>query len=210
PLRLRFESAAQSTTGPNWLACLPLSGSPLKPSTKYIAVVTSRVKAPGGGAVMPAAAASQMYGAMMPADAVNATLFTTQDPVSFMPKLRQAVYALEEPDPDATPTVGAGGSAFLEWDGTYPGPNFQTGDPPYLTTGGQILVDESGMPIVQRTEHIRFAVTVPKNATMPGDGWPIVIYAHGTGGDYRSFIDDGTAGRLAAEGLAAISIDQVL
>src|SRR5262249_15065769 len=50
----------------------------------------------------------------------------------------------------------------------------------------------------------------PKNATMPGDGWPIVIYAHGTGGDYRSFIDDGTAGRLAAEGLAAISIDQVL
>jgi hypothetical protein len=37
-----------------------------------------------------------------------------------------------------------------------------------------------------------------------------VLYAHGTGGDYESFIGDGTATRLAAAGLACVSIDQVL
>jgi len=39
---------------------------------------------------------------------------------------------------------------------------------------------------------------------------PIVLYAHGTGGSFHSYINDGTATRLAAQGLAVISIDQVL
>jgi pimeloyl-ACP methyl ester carboxylesterase len=38
----------------------------------------------------------------------------------------------------------------------------------------------------------------------------VVVYAHGTGGSYRSFINNGTASALAAEGIAAISIDQTL
>jgi dienelactone hydrolase len=210
PLRFRFETAAQSTIGPNWLACLPFPGFPLKPATKYIAVVTSRVKGQGGSPVLAAAAARQTYGAMMPADAVNATVFTTQDPVSLMAKLRQAVYLLDEPQPEAPPTPGPGDVGALEWDGTYLGPNYQSGDVPYLTTGGQILVDDNGMPKLQRMESIRFAVTVPSSGTMPANGWPIVIYAHGTGGSYRDFIEDGTARRLAAQGVAAISIDQVL
>jgi len=55
--------------------------------------------------------------------------------------------------------------------------------------------------------------------TMPSAGWPVILYAHGTGGDYESFIDDGTAGRFAevmnADGselarFVVISIDQVL
>jgi len=56
---------------------------------------------------------------------------------------------------------------------------------------------------------IRFAVTIP-NGAMPLTGWPIVLYAHGTGGSYRSFINDGTAQHMADEGLAVISIDQIL
>ena len=56
---------------------------------------------------------------------------------------------------------------------------------------------------------MRFALTVPPGTT-PAAGWPICIYAHGTGGDYRSFIDDGTALRLAKQGIAVISTDQVL
>ena len=28
---------------------------------------------------------------------------------------------------------------------------------------------------------------------MPAGGWPVAIYAHGTGGSYLSFVDDGTA-----------------
>src|SRR5262249_18801510 len=134
---------------------------------------------------------------------------TTQDPISFMGKLRQAVYALQEPTAKSV-VAGNGGSGFLEWDGTYDGPIFQSGDSPYLHDGGQILVDASGNPRLDHMEEVRFAVTVPSSGAMPGAGWPIVLYAHGTGGDYRSFIREGIAARLAGLGLATISIDQVL
>jgi hypothetical protein len=63
--------------------------------------------------------------------------------------------------------------------------------------------------MVQRMEPMRFALTVPLTQP-PATGWPIVIYEHGTGGDWMSFIDDGTASRLVAQGLAVISTDQVL
>ena len=58
-------------------------------------------------------------------------------------------------------------------------------------------------------EDLRVAFTIP-TGTMPAGGWPVVIYAHGTGGNYQSFENNGSAARLAAQGLAAISIDQVL
>jgi pimeloyl-ACP methyl ester carboxylesterase len=58
-------------------------------------------------------------------------------------------------------------------------------------------------------EPMRFAMTLPPGP-VPANGFPICIYAHGTGGDYESFIGDGTGARLAAEGIAVISTDQVL
>src|SRR5439155_452746 len=63
--------------------------------------------------------------------------------------------------------------------------------------------------IVQRTEHMRFSVSVPPGPT-PATGWPICIYAHGTGGNVESFVEDDTAHQLAGEGIAVISTDQVL
>jgi len=92
----------------------------------------------------------------------------------------------------------------------YDAPNFQVGDVPYTQSGGQIVVGSDGLAVVQRTEHLRFAMTVPNNVSMPTTGWPLVLYQHGTGGDWMSFIDDGTAQRLTAQGLAVISMDQVL
>ena len=98
---------------------------------------------------------------------------------------------------------------FTVWHGTYTAPNFQTGDPPYLSSGGEIVVGTDGAAVVQRMEPMRFALTIP-TGTKPAAGWPICIYSHGTGGDWQSFIADGTASHLAAQGLAAISTDQVL
>jgi predicted esterase len=54
---------------------------------------------------------------------------------------------------------------------------------------------------------------------MPAAGWPVAIYRHGTGGDYVSFVSDGTADRLARASdanhellgrVAVISIDGVV
>ena len=44
---------------------------------------------------------------------------------------------------------------------------------------------------------------------MPAGGYPIVLYAHGTGGDYRSFLDDGTGASLAQQCLASMGVDQI-
>jgi pimeloyl-ACP methyl ester carboxylesterase len=52
-------------------------------------------------------------------------------------------------------------------------------------------------------------MTLPSGA-LPQPGWPVAIYAHGTGGDFHTFVEDGTAALLAAQGIACISIDQVL
>src|SRR5262249_12159986 len=62
----------------------------------------------------------------------------------------------------------------------------------------------------------------PKNATMPAGGWPLVIYAHGTGGSFRSAITEGvsamlagasvpspTGGAAADAHVAVLGIDQV-
>jgi hypothetical protein len=94
-------------------------------------------------------------------------------------------------------------------------PIFQKGTAPYLTPSdsGDVGAD----PSVQRTEPVCMSLTVPKNATMPAGGWPLVIYAHGTGGSFRSQITEGVAARVAAidDGVggqiraAVLGIDQV-
>ena len=78
-------------------------------------------------------------------------------------------------------------------------PIFQQGNAPYLTPndGGDFTLAADGLPNVQRTEQVCLSLTVPKGEAMPASGWPLVIYAHGTGGSFRSAINDGVAARLA-------------
>jgi pimeloyl-ACP methyl ester carboxylesterase len=99
--------------------------------------------------------------------------------------------------------------AFTVFTGDYMAPNFQSGSVPYRDApSGQIMV-AGDTAVVQRMEAMRFGLSVPAGP-VPASGFPIVIYSHGTGGDYLSFFEDGTAAALAAQGLAVISTDQVL
>jgi predicted esterase len=152
---------------------------------------------------------------------VGATVFTTQDATSIMFKLRAAVYAQAEAPVLAD--LADGGDDVTGTDhiftGTFRSPNFQVGAPPYnydYTQGGFVL-DANGVPQVQRMETLRVAMTIPVG-DMPPDGWPVILYAHGTGGSWKSFINDGS-GKSAANVVgpdgsvtrfAMISIDQVL
>jgi len=89
-------------------------------------------------------------------------------------------------------------------------PNYQEGTVPYASTGGAFARDASGKPTPVRSERVRFVLSVPESAPSGGHScYPIVEYAHGTGGDAYSFTYR-TAGRLAGRGLAGISIDQPL
>ncbi len=135
-----------------------------------------------------------------------------------MGKLRAAVYANGPVPALADLTAKEAGTTYQVYEGSYMSPNFQVGAPPYMVLGtGQIEFDTDGTPKIQRLENLRTAMTIPIG-TMPANGWPVVLYAHGTGGSYRSFIDDGSGPHASSiampDGstmqLAMISIDQVL
>jgi len=236
PLQIRFTPGARLAIGPNWLACLPLAGSPLRERHTYALVVTRRLRGVDGTPVLPspdwlavrggapladpdltvARTAAQPLldwldeaGGDERIDVVAAAVFTTQTTRDMVQKLRGRISALAPPVLVGLTKTGTT-ATHAAYDGTYSAPNFQTGSVPYATTGGEILLDSGdGLPVVQSTESLRVSFTIPLG-TAPAAGWPVVLYAHGTGGDYHSFQVDGTAQRLAQRGLAVLSIDQVL
>jgi hypothetical protein len=173
----------------------------------------------GTGAAPELAQARQVYAPLLAyldepggderADVVSAAVFTTQRATFVAPALRKGVFAA--PAPVATnvmPTTST--PVFSVFVGGYEAPNFQTGTVPYRNPpAGEIKYGADGAAIMARMETMRFAVSVPAGP-VPATGWPIAIYAHGTGGNYGSFINDGTANLLAQEGIAVISTDQVL
>lgn len=236
PLRFRFQTFEGFTIGPNWLSALPYPGFPLREQTTYALVVTDRLRNTGGASVVRAPDFDAIAGDA-PVDAelarararfaplwawldepgdddraqvVSAAVFTTQSVTGIMGLVRRAVYATPAPVARDLVKREIQMVPFTWFEGVFDAPNFQTGEVPYNADGsGDIVLGADGLPVVQRTEALRVSFTVPEGP-MPPDGWPIVIYAHGTGGSYTSFVSDHTATRMAEQGLATISIDQVL
>ncbi|HEY4056155.1 MAG TPA: hypothetical protein VGM39_06075 [Kofleriaceae bacterium] len=233
PVVVRFRTEGTQTLGDNNLVVRPYPGFPLAEATQYALVVTTRVQA-GGAAIAVAPSYADVAGsggdAMAAklrtidaplftwldaaggderADIAAASVFTTQHASIVPPALRKAIFAL--PAPTATNIVSTGMTAtYQSFTGSYMAPNFQSGDVPYKTAGsGKITVGTDGAAVVSHMETLRFALTVPIGA-VPTNGWPICIYSHGTGGNYQSFIGEGVAGDLAQQGIAVISMDQVL
>jgi hypothetical protein len=101
---------------------------------------------------------------------------------------------------DDARTAGCGSAAsdapFVEYQGRLEIPVFQQGTPPFETTGGGInYVD--GTPQVARREDVCFSLTVPKGTPTPAGGWPVVVYGHGTGGNFRWPVESHLADELA-------------
>ena len=136
---------------------------------------------------------------------LSVTTFTTDDPTAEF--FRAADWIHREGTQPTLMDLGAPavGPSYTTLRGHY-GPNlvFQRGESPYSAQGsGDFETGPDGTPRQQRTEPIRFALTLPLTP-MPEGGYPIAIYAHGTGGDYQSFIRDRTAEALAAQGVAVL------
>jgi len=175
-------------------------------------------------------------GLATPISILNATVFTVGHPTAIGPKLASAVAAAPiatatgwincasapSPCPQATgdracPTMPD--PLFDELHAMVTLPIFQQGNEPYLTPtdGGDFVLAADGTPQVQRSEAVCMALTVPKGVSMPPGGWPTVVYAHGTGGSFRSHVTEGVAHRLASVdgaaggqvNIAVLGIDQV-
>ena len=225
PVQVSYKESRQSV-GSFSLVLLPFHGFPLRPKTTYAAIVTTSVKGADGKPVKrgrdmkrllsdstPSSGADGLFGTAWEVylplrqyleavgrektDVAAAAVFTTQEPVSLMGAIREVIYEdlPDHPTPLELEYTTEASSYFL-FSGTYEGPVFQAGEPPYRRSGGVIELDDDGRPILVRTEPIRFAVSIPKGE-IPEKGWPVVIYSHGTGGDFLSFHRSGVAANLA-------------
>ncbi|MBZ0238480.1 MAG: hypothetical protein K8M05_39570 [Deltaproteobacteria bacterium] len=235
PLVFRFQDYAGWTIGANWLGALPAPGFPLRQATTYALVVTRRLDAtpspdfeailapdgPGAPTEPALVRAREVYAPLLAwldepggderGDVASAAVFTTQSVTPIMGLLRERVRSLPPPLAYDVRPRNAGENPFTWYDGMFDAPNFQTGALPYNILGdGDIVLGTDGLPVVQRMEPLRVSFTIPAGRAMPASGWPVAIYAHGTGGSFHSFVNDGTARALAEEGIAGISIDQVL
>ena len=205
---------------PNTLAVMPAYGYPLRPSTRYAVVVTTRAKSADGGIVrasddlievlglVPAtprteavrkayapAIAELAKAGIAPKQIANVSVFTTNDPTSELFRITDFVKSSYP-----APTFDAGKwempvtkGAFDLYAGEYgPSPDFQAGMIPFEQNGqgGELRLRSGRQAHRARKFTLRGAIAVPhaSRCPMPAAGYPIVLYAHGTGGDYESFI----------------------
>ena len=232
PVIATFRADQTQTIGPNRLSVRPYPGFPLADGTQYALVITDRVRTESGGHIVRDIDFTALVGTGGDAaitkardvyaplfawldepgdderdDVVSAAVFTTQHATNVGPAIRAGVFSAAAPVARDVMTMALS-SSFATFFGAYDAPNLQVGEPAYISSGGEIVYQD-GAAVVQRMEPMRFAVIIPPGP-VPATGFPICIYQHGTGGDVMSFIQDGTAEALAAEGIAVISTDQVL
>lgn len=153
-----------------------------------------------------------------------ATVFTTGDVVADTAALTEAVRAAHAPALTGL-TVTEDGSEharFCELRATLRLPQFQAGEPPF-DSQGTFTWDGVTLPPVQREEDVPVALSLPLGE-MPAGGWPLVVYAHGSGGAFDQVIDRGPvleaggertpglgpAHVLAGRGIAAVGMGALL
>lgn len=218
PVEIYVRNSAGLYWQENTLALLPVLGMPLRPNTKYAAVVTRDVKDTSGAAMAPSADLEEVLGTKESTDAhadqvkklssaiaelekneisadtiAHLTVFTTNDPTEELFRVADSVKSDVEAPTVQSLTAKEQTADYDVYEGVYgPSPNYQAGNVPYeqVDDGGSFEFDKNGKPKLQNTFDPRFVLVVPKasKCPMPANGYPISLNAHGTGGDYRSVI----------------------
>lgn len=232
PIIWRFNEEETPFSPAHTLSVRLLEGLALRPKTTYALVVTESIAKPSAdfqaclsedqpseeplASLWSICAPLRAWSSERPNSATPiavASVFTTQDPVSELFKIRDFIHTLPAPTPREIMSVGVqqARTHYELFRGRYTAPRFQEGEIPYKAAGGGIKFDSEGAPIVQGEEDLRFSLAVPVDdeLPMPSGGWPVVLYAHGTGGNYESYFRGDIAISLARQGLAVISIDQI-
>jgi hypothetical protein len=207
----------------NLLALLPLQGAPLRPKTRYAAVVTTALHDAKGAALAPMTA---FTGGARPkgiSDAGYATYqaaltalsaakfdvgkvagiaaFTTGSPLDAMGKVVSAMVA-SPPKPSAPFMPNEVFPTFCVYSTTISMPAYQQGMPPYTSAGGDWAFDASGNPVLQHMEEAAFVVTVPRTP-MPPAGYPVVVFSRTGAGGNRPLVDRGVMAMTGGPPLTA-------
>lgn len=221
PLQFDFYTGGEDPYyADNTLSMRPLSGFPLSEGDTYCAIVTRAVVdtlgrytqlAPEFDATLNsdptlAPLVSWLAGSMLlREDLAVATCFTTDEPTKGLREIRD--FLETRPLAEVAEIGYLGQANYLhEWQGIYVAPNFQAGEKPYEWEGGGFVYDEEGNPTVQLEEDVYFLLMVPSAHKMPENGWPVVIYGHGTGGSHTS-CKSSVGQAVLQQGLAMVCID---
>jgi hypothetical protein len=217
PVSIAFLADGGPYGAPSLLALLPLQGVPLRPKTRYAAVVMDALHDTKGRAIGPSAAMRALAAGRRPAglgddgwDSYQAALsaldaasidvrhvaglaaFTTGSPATALGKVLAAMNATP-PAPDAPFAPAEVFPTFCVYASTIGMPEYQRGDPPYADDGGEWVFDASGNPVLQRTEVANFVVTIPR-VPMPAAGYPVVVLSRTGAGGERPLVDRGVQG----------------
>ncbi len=204
----------------------PWWGFPLDSGTTY-AVVLLDAQDPSGAFLQPPPGLLAQPHLAVLADVLEdttwvaaATVFTTQDVLSEMHALADFVLT----DSDYPAWNEDEGLTLIDeehpehdnqydlYDGAYTAWNFQRGEIPYEAVGGGFVWDDDGRPVPQVAERIPMVVGAPIAAhEQPVEGWPVILHAHGTGGDRWSHLSGGNLRpglMAAARGFVSVGIPQ--
>ena len=227
PVLSTFYRGESRFVPPNTLAVLPAPGFPLREDTLYAALVLHDhglagqdgplVQAgalrraldgtgPWGETFLPLVEALPLVD-LEPSSVAAATVFRTMDITGPVFKARDWLYA-EGPTAAVTfENEHVSLPGFPSIRGTFDAVRFQHGAAPFTERGqGAFQLNDSGVPMAAGIDRLRLRVFLP-DGEPPADGWPVVIYAHGTGGSYDSGVyPEGY--RLAEQGIALVSYDQ--
>jgi hypothetical protein len=215
PVDVAFMADGGPFGAPNLLVVLPLQGVPLRPQARYAAVVTTKVRAADGRALVPSPDMAALATGGSPAnlaagvrseyvDAIAAlapmvaakdiaamAVFTTDDPTQALRAVRDDARAHHPITPTVPiPTLGDVFPDFCVYNTTVQVPDYQSGTPPYSSSGGNWVFDDTGAPVFDHMETARLVFTIPRSA-MPASGWPAVLFVRTGGGGDRPLVDRG-------------------
>ena len=201
----------------NLLAVAPRPGMVLRPKRTYAFVVMRKLADASGSMLATPAAFARLMNEQAPAQdperrawqvhrplwsalralgidpsaVAMATVFTTGDPVADLAVMSNRVLAKHRAligglhvRPDGNQPRNC------ELIGTITLPQFQQGRPPF-DTGGGFQDGPDGAPIQQRDEVVPIAFSLPQSQ-MPANGYPLIVFAHGSAGSSTQMLDCGT------------------
>lgn len=212
PLTARYDADAGPFGDDHLLSLLPLQGVPLRPGTRYAAVLTTGLRSAEGSALPAWSGAARLATGQCPAGLSSrpcaeyrAALMALTTPVERVAGL--AAFTTADPRAELaawtaharsqTPAPLADDLTLVEsfddycvFEGTTSMPLYQSGTPPYLDGGGEILLADDGAPALDHWEDARVVVTLPRQAP-PAAGFPLAVMVRTGGGGDRPLVDRG-------------------
>ncbi len=215
PLDVAFLADGGRFGAPDLLAALPIQGAPLAAGETYAAYVTTAVHDADGHPLAASPVIAELARNGTPAGLTGTTLasyrqavatlataniaadtlaglavFTTEHATATLDIVRADILSRPPPTMAAPPTMSAMFDDYCTFSTTIDMPDYQTGTPPYTTTGGAWGFDGSGHPIVDHSETARVTFTIPRQPT-PANGWPLVIFVRTGGGGDEPLVERG-------------------